>query len=77
MESRKYAQQLLEGAGKYKRQEFFTIGLVLGENPGEENAYLYKQSVATFDKRYRWIRIQQTLDSYIIRASDTKALPKK
>ena len=57
--------------------EFFTIGLVMGENPGEQHAYLYKQSVATINKRYRLIRIQQTLNSYIIRMSGAKALPKK
>ena len=57
--------------------EFFTIGLVMGENPGEQHAYLYKQSVATINKRYRLIRIQQTLNSYIIRTSGPKALPKK
>ena len=57
--------------------EFFTIGLVMGENPGEQHAYLYKQSVATINKRYRLIRIQQTLNNYIIRTSGAKALPKK
>ena len=57
--------------------EFFTIGLVMGEDPGEKNTYLYKRSMATIDKRYRWLRIQQTLDSYIIITSGPKALPKK
>ena len=57
--------------------EFFTIGLVMGEDPGEKNAYLYKQSMATIDKRYRLIRIQQILNSYIIKTSGSKTLPKK
>ena len=57
--------------------DFFTIGLVMGEDPGEQHAYLYKQSMATIDKRYRWLRIQQTLDSCIIRISGSKTFPKK
>ena len=57
--------------------EFFTIVLVMGDNPGEQHAYLYKQSVATIDKRFRLIRIQQTLNSYIITTSGPKVLRKK
>ena len=57
--------------------DFFTIGLVMGEDPGEQNAYRYKQSVATIDKRYRLVRIQQILNDNIIRTSVFKALRTK
>ena len=57
--------------------EFFTIGLVMGENPGEQNVYRYKQSVTTIDKQYRLIRIQQILNDNIITTSGFKALRTK
>ena len=57
--------------------EFFTIGLVMGEDPGEQHAYRCKQSVATIDKRYRLVRIQQILNDIIIRTSGFKALRTK
>ena len=57
--------------------EFFTIGLVMCEDPGEQHAYRYKQSVTTIDKRYRLVRIQQILNDNIIRTSGFKALRTK
>ena len=57
--------------------EFFTIGLVMGENPGEQHAYRYKQSVTTIDKQYRLIRTQQILNDNIITTSGFKALRTK
>jgi len=54
--------------------EFVTIGLVIGEHPVTKKSYLFKQSTAKLDKRFKFVRIQQIATDHSARTSASKKL---